>query len=129
MLQRLGGVDRVARDWVQSLKLAQESAPGSRFVLDSYSTLLRLIEFCESRKPQSASDSVENLSDEQLRDTLRQHVIDLVRAEPRFVIWAAAECGWEVVPPPATDNEFHAVNTQTSDKSAEPENHSPMAET
>lgn len=102
MLSRLGGVEEVAKLWVKMIRRAEHDRPGCPFLLASYMSLLRLIEFSEALTTKEAAEgrSPAEMTDTELAEVIHRRVLEILRGRPELALWAAAELGWEVVPPP-----------------------------
>lgn len=101
-LDRLGGVDALAEMLVTEIKTVRASRPGDAFPLHALTTIMRLHEYVEVRRQADEAaehDEYRGLSSDQIKDRMRESIIDLIRKQPEIAIASAQILGWTVIPP------------------------------
>jgi hypothetical protein len=114
MFRRLGGVTGFATTFKAELDAAREVAPGSRRVCNMLLAIMKILETVSATRPDPTDHS--RMTDQELDESIRTHIIELIAEQPILAVVAAHEIGWTVIPPEA-DGDAHEVTEDAVSRS------------
>jgi hypothetical protein len=93
MIQKFGGIEDFTKAWTGQYKLACERNPGGMAAMGFFLAVTRLSQYCEDhrRKPSQ-------MTDVELRERMKAHVEEVIRAHPELAVECSRQIGWVVEP-------------------------------
>jgi hypothetical protein len=101
MMTKLGGFERLINSWAAAIRAAEKRNPGCPFLLNSFSSMFRLLEFCAAHpEPAVVEDDLAAVTAAGAEEIMRREVLSFVQRRPEVAVAAAQALGWTVIPPP-----------------------------